>query len=648
MTDSSVLWRPSDTAFRDSALARFAQECGMDPFDYEALHGWSISEPGMFWSRLWDFAEVKGDKGAITLERDSAAPMTGARFFPQARLNIAETLLAGANPKRAVVELDESGSRVEMSADALRAEVARIARGLRDAGVMPGDRVGVVLPNRIGCLVTHLASLAVGAVWTSCSPDFGSAGILDRIGQVNPKVMFVQPHVRYGGKQIDLTSGLTDLLHQIGGLHAVVTIGDGDLQASVPVTSWEDFGTDGPLVFEPRAFDDPCYILYTSGTTGAPKAIVHRTGGVLLQQLKEHMLHGDLRRGDSFMWYTNTAWMMYHWAVAGMGCGATTVLYDGAPVLKGADGLDCSPLWRAVETEGLTHLGISPKYLSTVMEQGYRPGEAHDLSSLRWLMSAGSPVSPRQYDWMYDAVSADMGFASISGGTEIMGCFLLGSPLHPVHRGRLTVKGLGMAVNVFDERGAPVLGRPGELVCTEPFPSMPRTFWGPDGDARYRKSYFSERAEIWTHGDHATLYPDGTAVIHGRSDCTLNPGGVRIGTADIYNVCAQFPQLEDCIVFGRPVEGDEEIVLCIKMAGGAKAEPDLAKAIRSRLRTECSPRHVPSAIYAVADIPMTVNGKRVEGAARSMVVGTALANRGSLANADCLHEYAALSERVAL
>jgi len=646
--DRSVLWRPEGEALRDSALARFSRDCGIDPGDYETLHAWSIADPGAFWSRLWDFAGVKGERGPVALERDPAAPMTGARFFPEARLNIAETLLAGAHPERAVLELDETGARAELSADALKAEVARVARGLREAGVMPGDRVGVVLPNRIGCLVTHLASLAVGAVWTSCSPDFGLAGILDRIGQVSPRVMFVQPRIRYGGKDIDLAGRLGDLAGRIDGLETLVTIGEGEVKAPMPVIAWDDFGSEGPLEFEPRAFGDPCYILYTSGTTGAPKAIVHRTGGVLLQQLKEHMLHGDLRPGDSFLWYTNTAWMMYHWAIAGMGCGATTVLYDGAPILRARDGLDCSPLWKAVEAETLTHLGISPKYLSSVMEQGYRPGEAHDLSSLRWLMSAGSPVSPQQYDWIYDAISPDMGFASISGGTEIMGCFLLGSPLHPVRRGQLTVKGLGMAVNVLDERGAPVLGRPGELVCTEPFPSMPRTFWGPDGDARYRKSYFSERAEIWTHGDHATFHPDGTAVIHGRSDCTLNPGGVRIGTADIYNVCAQFPELEDFIVFGRPVEGDEEIVLCIKMTEGARADAALARAIRSKLRSECSPRHVPGAIYCVADIPMTVNGKRVEGAARSVVSGKAVANRGSLANAGCLDEYAALSERTAL
>lgn len=648
MMENSILWTPAQDSIETSALARFALQCGHDPKDYAALHAWSIARPGEFWSRLWDFANVIGDKGETAFVSEPSAWMTGARFFPEARLNMAETYLTHANNDCAVIALDETGDRAEITAADLRSEVARIAAGLRAAGVRKGDRVAVILPNRIECLVTQLASMAVGAVWTSCSPDFGEAAILDRIGQVQPKILIVQTQVRYGGKSVDLSARMSALAVRIDGLERVVVVGTSEVETSVPTVAWQDFGTLSPLHFEPLAFDDPCYILYTSGTTGAPKAIVHRTGGVLLQKLKEHLLHGDLRPADRFLWYTNTAWMMYHWVVASLGCGATLVLYDGAPILRQTDGLDCSPLWKAVEVERITHLGISPKYLSTLMDQGYRPCDAADLSSLRWMMSAGSPVSPQQYDWIYDAVRTDLGFASISGGTEIMGCFLLGSPLHPVRRGQLTVKALGMAVNVLDDRGAPVMGRSGELVCTEPFPSMPATFWGPDGDARYRKSYFAERSEIWTHGDHATLNPDGTGVIHGRSDCTLNPGGVRIGTADIYNICQQFPQLEDCIVFGRPVAGDEEIVLCIKMADTAPASSDLAQAIRARLRAECSPRHVPGAIYCVSDIPMTVNGKRVEGAARSMAAGRAVANLASLANAECLAEYADLANRTSL
>lgn len=648
MNSVGIMWRPDAGMQAGSALSRFAVEAGFPPEDYEGLHRWSVADPGAFWSLLWDFAGVIGDKGAEAFAPDEAARMTGARFFPQARLNIAENFLRGDGDAVAVIETDEDGTRRDTTRQALREEVARIACGMRDAGVGVGDRVGVVLPNRRECLVTQLAALSIGAIWTSCSPDFGTAAILDRIGQVRPRLMIVQPHIRYGGKDIDISDRLSSICEAIDSLTGLVIVGDGNIDTGLPVTQWSDFGSAAPLTFERLPFDAPCYILYTSGTTGAPKAIVHRTGGVLLQKFKEHLLHGDLRPGDRFLWYTNTAWMMYHWVVASLGCGAVLVLYDGAPIVKRGGELDCAPLWRAVEALQLTHLGISPKYLSTLAENGYVPAERHDLSSLRWMLSAGSPVAPHQYDWIYRAVKADMGFASISGGTEIMGCFLLGSPLHPVRRGHLTVRALGLAVNVLDERGAPVIGRPGELVCTEPFPSMPLTFWGEGGDQRYREAYFSARPEIWTHGDHAQIEADGSAVIHGRSDCTLNPGGVRIGTADIYNACEGFEQIEDAIVFGRQIPGDEEIVLCLKMRAGASLTPDLARDIRRVLRENCSPRHVPAAIYPVRDIPYTINGKRVEAAARAVVAGQEVRNRASLANAECLGEYAQLGERALL
>lgn len=646
MTD--VLWSPPDSWSEGLALSEFAIDAGFDPGDYDALHRWSIGDPGTFWSAVWNKAGIIGEAGDRSLVVDEARRMTGAEFFPDARINLAENLLRKTGDTVVVIETDETGFRRDVTADELRAEVARVAEGLRRMGIEAGDRVGVILPNRLECLVTLLATAAVGAVWTSCSPDFGTSAILDRIGQVRPRILVAQPRILYGGKQIDIGDRIAEIASRMDGVERLVLVGDGAVAADMPVTRYAEFGAKADLSFTRVGFNDPVYILYTSGTTGAPKAIVHRTGGVLLQQVKEHLLHGDVRPGDRALWYTNTAWMMYHWVVAVLACDATLVLYDGAPILKSPGGvLDGSPLWRIVEGERLTHLGISPKYLATLSDNGYVPREHHDLSSLRWLLSAGSPVAPYQFDWMYEAICDRMGFASISGGTEIMGCFLLGSPLHPVKRGRLTMKGLGMAVTVMDDRNAPAVGRPGDLVCTEPFPSMPLTFWGEDGDARYHHTYFSDRREIWTHGDHATMHPDGTAVIHGRSDCTLNPGGVRIGTADIYNVCERFPELEDCIVFGRPVAGDEEIVLCLKLAEGKLSSPDLARAIRERIRAECSPRHVPAAIYAVGDIPYTLNGKRVEGAARSMVAGLEVRNMASLANAACLTEYGELAGREA-
>jgi len=422
----------------------------------------------------------------------------------------------------------------------------------------------------------------------------------------------------------------------------LVLTGEPGAKPDCTVAAFDDFGSDGTLAFERVPFDHPAYVLYTSGTTGAPKAIVHRTGGVLLQHLKEHLLHGDVRPGDVMSWYTNTAWMMYHWLISGLACGATVVLYDGAPILKTADGLDPSPLWTMAERARVTHFGTSPKYLATLAAEGYAPGRLHDLSSLRSLLSAGAPVSPSQFDWVYAQVKPDMIFASISGGTEIIGCFLLGSPIHTVRRGELTVKGLGLAVAVMDERNAPVIGRQGDLVCTEPFPSMPLTFWGNDGDARYHATYFAARREIWTHGDVAEMTAHGSGIIHGRSDTTLKPGGVRIGTAEIYTACETFAEIEDCLVFGAPVEGDEEIVLCVKLNEGFGLTSELAARIRRAIREGASPRHVPHRIHAVQAVPYTLNGKRVEGAARTTLEGKPVKNIASLANPACLEEYRAL------
>lgn len=649
MTD--ILWTPNPETSRQTAMARFMAAQGFALQDYVGLHRWSTSDPGAFWAALWDFCAIPGERGQIAFVPDEAQWMTGARFFPQAQVNFAEVMLAGAPDEIVVHTVTESGDSSCLTRGALTAQVARVAEGLLRAGVSPGDRVAGILPNTAEALVALLATAAVGGIWTSCSPDFGTIAIVDRLGQVAPKVLFAAAHYDYGGKSHDIASRLTEVLGKIPSIKVMVLSG-----AQAPVTvpdqvmlaSQADFGQTAPFAPLRLPFDHPLYILYTSGTTGAPKAIVHRAGGVVVQHLKEHVLHGDVRPGDALLWYTNTAWMMYHWMVSVLGCGAAVVLYDGAPILKGADGLDCAPLWKAVETKGVTHLGISPKYLQTLAAEGYYPAERVKLPRFRALMSAGAPVMPAQYDWVYAHVKADMMFASISGGTEILGCFLIGSPLHPVRRGQLTVPALGHAMAVLDERNAPVIGRRGALVCTEPFPSMPLTFWGEGGWDRYMATYFADQPEVWTHGDVAELTATGGGYVHGRADSTLKPGGVRIGTSEIYAVCDSFAEIADCVVFGAQHDGDEEVVLCIKPTPGAMFGKDLVKAIRARIRAEVSPRHVPARIHLVAEIPMTINGKRVEGAARTAVADGVVKNLGSLQNPGCLDEYRGLQREASL
>ncbi len=641
---SSVLWAPAPAAFESSNLAHFCLANGFDPRDYETLHRWSVGDLGAFWRAVWDFAGVIGDPGARSFLHDDQAPMTQSRFFPDSSLNLAENFLRRDDDRVAVIEADESGHFRTVTLGELRRLVGRTAQGLRAAGVVRGDSVGGILPNRVEGLVALLATLSIGAVWSSCSPDFGAAAIVDRLGQIGVKVLFAAPRYRYAGKEHDISERLAEIVAAMPSVNTLVLTGEAGAKPNCAATclAFDDFGSDGALVFERVPFDHPAYVLYTSGTTGAPKAIVHRTGGVLLQHLKEHLLHGDVRPGDVMSWYTNTAWMMYHWLISGLACGATVVLYDGAPILKTADGLDPSPLWTMAQRARVTHFGTSPKYLATLAAEGYAPERLHDLAALRSLLSAGAPVSPSQFDWVYAHVKQDMIFASISGGTEIIGCFLLGSPIHPVRRGELTVKGLGLAVAVMDERNAPVIGRQGDLVCTEPFPSMPLTFWGKDGDARYHATYFAARREIWTHGDIAEMTAYGSGIIHGRSDTTLKPGGVRIGTAEIYAACEVFTEIEDCLVFGAPVEGDEEIVLCVKLNDGFELTPEFAAQIRRAIREGASPRHVPHRIHAVQAVPYTLNGKRVESAARTTLEGKPVKNMASLANPASLEEYRAL------
>ncbi len=646
--DNEILWRPGQQEMTQSNLARFARAHGFDPGQYDTLHRWSTSQPGEFWDAVWDFCEVIGTRGATSLERSGEGVMFGARWYPDARLNYAENMLAGPGDRMAVIQADENGIYGRLTLDELRRLVAAAQAGMRAHGIGKGDRVAGILPNRIEALVGLLAAASLGAIWVACSPDFGAAGILDRAGQVNPKLIIACGSYRYNGKDFDCREKLSEIVRGTQGLETLVLTGDGPISLDAPgvdLIGWDAFcahPSDG-LRFEPLPFAHPLYVMFTSGTTGLPKGIVHTAGGVLLQHLKEHILHGDVRPGDVMSWYTNIAWMMYPWVISGLACRAQIVLYDGAPILKTDGGMDYGVLWRLSEAAGITHFGTSPRYLSAVAEAGYAPGRSNDLGALRSVLSAGAPVTPEQFDWLYSAVKQDMIFASISGGTEIIGCFALGSPLHPVRRGHLSCKALGLAVDVLDERNASIIGRKGDLVCTEPFPSAPLTFWGENGDQRYHDAYFAERPDIWTHGDLAEQTIHGSLIIYGRTDTTLKPGGVRIGTAEIYRVVETIETIQDSVVFGRKINDDEEIVLCVVLQPGHTLDDALKDRIRQAIRKHASPRHVPRHIHQVSGVPYTINGKRVEGAARASAAGKPVKNLASLANPACLDDYATIS-----
>ena len=645
---SEILWSPQSDNAEKSALSKFSNKLGFNNTSFQELHAWSIKNKEEFWRAVWDFTKIVGDPGSISFIPNKIAPMTGAKFFPEAKLNLAENLLQGEDDFIAVIETDEQGKRQEFSRGQLKKKVAKIANGLKEIGIKPGDRVATILPNRIEALVSLLASASIGAIWTSCSPDFGTKGIIDRIGQTNPKALFTTSSYRYNNKEHDFANRISEIADSLNELESIIIVDDKNIEKSVinyNYVLFNKFGNSCEIDFISLPFSHPSYILYTSGTTGAPKAIVHSIGGTILQHFKEHKLHNDLRPNDKIMWYTNIAWMMYHWVVSSLGCGATLVIYDGVPIIKKENNFDGSLLWKVADREKLTHMGISPKYMSTLEDIKEKPIEKYNLKSLRWLLAAGSPVAPSQFDWIYKNIKNDIGFASISGGSELLSCFMLGSPLHPVRRGELTVKGLGMAVEIFDSNDKSLVNKPGDLVCTEPFPSMPITFWGKDGDERYKKTYFSEREEIWTHGDLAEIKPHGSGIIYGRTDNTLNPGGVRIGTAEIYNICETLKEIDDCLVFGNKVNNDEEIILCIKSNKPYSLDESFCKSLRKLIRENTSPRHVPNKIYEVNDIPYTMNGKRVEGAARWVIEGKKVPNLSSLSNAECLEEYAILNSK---
>jgi acetoacetyl-CoA synthetase len=642
------LWQPAPErvaatqmdAFRREIERRFATSLP----DYPALHAWSIANRAEFWSAVWDFCGVVGDRGErVVLDADR---MPGARWFPDARLNFAENLLRCRDGTPALIARDERGVRRTLTWAALHDEVSRVAQALRASGVRSGDRVAGYLPNGIEAIVAMLASTSLGAIWSSCSPDFGVQGVLDRFGQIEPRVLFACDGYAYGGKTHDVRERVAELLASLPGVERCVVAGNLAARPSLAglrgATSWNEFTgrfAPAPVEFARLPFDHPLYILYSSGTTGAPKCIVHGAGGTLLQHLKEQRLHTDLRPGDPFFYFTTTGWMMWNWLASGLASEATLVLFDGSPFHPGP-----AALFDLAAAEGVTVMGISAKFIDSVRKAGLRPVDTHDLARVRTILSTGSPLVPEGFDFVYDAVKPDVQLASISGGTDIVSCFLCGDPTSPVWRGECQRPGLGMAVDVFDDAGKPVREGAGELVCTRPFPSMPVGFWKDGDGTRYRKAYFERFPGVWHHGDFAEWTPHGGMIIHGRSDATLNPGGVRIGTAEIYRQVEQLEEVVESIVIGQPWRDDVRVVLFVRLREGVALDDALRGRIKQRIRANTTPRHVPAVIAQVADIPRTRSGKIVELAVRDVVAGREVKNREALANPEALELFRDLAE----
>ncbi len=635
------IWTPSALRIADANLTRFMaflRGRGVQADDYDTLWSWSVAEPELFWAALMDFAGVLVDRGDGPVLHDGHL-MPGARWFPGARLNFAENLLRHGGPEAAIVFRDESGLRREISRDALRSEVGRLAAGLREAGVGPGDCVAGFLPNLPETVAAMLATASIGATWSSCSPDFGTEGVLDRFGQIEPKVLFTADGYFYGGKTHDSLGRMAEVASRIGSVRRIVVVpyvtARPDLSRLPGAVPYGDFGTAGaPASFERLPFDHPLYVLYSSGTTGVPKCIVHGAGGTLLQHLKEHQLHTDVKPLDRVFYFTTCGWMMWNWLASALASGATLVLYDGSPFHP-----DPGVLWRMASEEGVTIFGTSAKYLAALEKSGYRPADHGSLMRLRTVLSTGSPLAPEQFDWVREAIGEDLQLASISGGTDIVSCFALGNPLLPVYRGELQCRGLGMKVEVWDEEGRSLVGEKGELVCTAPFPSMPVGFWNDPEGNRYRAAYFERFPGVWHHGDYALLTERGGLVILGRSDAVLNPGGVRIGTAEIYRQVEQLEEVLDSVVIGQDWQGDVRVVLFVRLREGVTLDEALEQRIRGQIRRNTTPRHVPARIVQVTDVPRTLSGKVVELAVRNVVHGLPVRNTDALANPQALEQF---------
>jgi len=643
------LWSPSGDRIERSHLKRFMREVerrwGVHCRDHASLYRWSVEQPEQFWLSVWDFCDVVAQtRGDVVLEDGDRMP--GARWFPGARLNYAENLLRRSDDAVAIVFRGEGKVRSSVTYAELHHEVSRLQQALREEGVGVGDRVAGYVPNVPGAIIAMLATASLGATWSSCSPDFGPQGVLDRFGQIEPKVLIAADGYFYGGKTIDVMPRVAEVVSRLPSVRRTVIIPytrrDLDLAGIPGAVDVHDFMAPfqpGKLSFEQLPFDHPLFIMFSSGTTGVPKCIVHGAGGTLLQHLKEHQLHVDVHPTDRLFYFTTCGWMMWNWLATGLASGATLMLFDGSPFYpKG------NVLFDFAQDEGMTIFGTSAKYIDSLRKLDLKPKDTHDLSRLRTMLSTGSPLVAESFEYVYSNIKADLCLSSISGGTDIVSCFVLGSPMLPVWRGEIQCRGLGLAVDVWNDEGRPVRGERGELVCTKPFPCMPVGFWNDPDGSRYRAAYFERFPNVWCHGDFCELTDHDGMVIHGRSDAVLNPGGVRIGTAEIYRQVEQLDEVVESLVIGqdwppaRPT--DVRVVLFVRLRDGLMLDDALVSRIKVRIRDNTTPRHVPAKVLQVADIPRTKSGKIVELAVRNVVHGLPVKNREALANPEALELFA--------
>lgn len=643
------LWTPSVARIQAARLTAFLRavqtQYQLQLPDYAALHRWSVEKPEQFWRAVWDFCGVIGEPGDTVIMQGD--PMPGARWFPEACLNFAENLLRARGDSDALVFCGEGRVTRRLTHAELYQQTAQLAAALRNAGVVSGDRVAAYLPNLPETVIAMLAATSLGAIFSSCSPDFGVQGVLDRFGQIAPKVLLAVDGYYYNEKTLDTRGKLRDILAQLPSVEQTIVVpyisAAPDLTgipAAQTLTQFTAaFAHTTEIEFASLPFHHPLYVMYSSGTTGVPKCIVHGSGGTLLQHLKEHQLHGDIKPGDRLFYFTTCGWMMWNWLVSGLASGATLLLYDGSPFAQGG-----RRLFDFVTREQVTHFGTSAKFIDALSKSDLRPRTEYSFAQLRTVFSTGSPLAPEGFDFVHQHIKPDVNLASISGGTDIISCFVLGNPTLPVWRGEIQCKGLGMAVDVFDEEGQPVRETKGELVCTRPFPSMPLAFWNDDDGTKYRAAYFARFPGVWAHGDYAEITAHDGIIIYGRSDATLNPGGVRIGTAEIYRQVEQLPEVMESLVIGQEWAGDVRVVLFVRLKDDFVLDEALSTRIRQTIRTNTTPRHVPAKIIAVADIPRTKSGKITELAVRDVVHGRPVKNQEALANPEALRLFENLPE----